>query len=527
MVWSRYAILMSGKTDSIKLNNIPGCLLGCTFVYSEVFKLNFSFTSLSFHSHAAANVPAVSHSRSSIFASRIEPCQILETESSFVLSLHSVCICPEDTANWEESKVSSIDCFILSTKDSRCSFDRILELLLYTPSLKRSTKFCSKLLQVFPSALWAIFGVIGLLSCACIVANPSEVSVLLDVDFMLHFLRVFQPILGWLILHQQRPLMVLAPPESRIESSMNSHPIIEKRLASCITKVGYAVSNGSGYAGLEVGSIRRIQGIGYGVLEFLGVGTTHGYTVSSLMDTVHCDGIHVEPSKIEAVMNWKIHGKNYTTHDLELGVVVFALKIWRHYLYGTKSIIYMDHKSLQHIFDQKELNMRQRRWIELFSDYDYEIHYHLGKANVVADALSRKERVKPRQVPLVGDTRTVIMNEAHYTRYSIHSGADKMYYDLRDMYWWPGMKKDIATHLVGMNDWSWRKTHPMYSLIFLSIHEDYKMEKLARLYIDEKALGTRLDISTAYHPQTNGQSERTIQTLEDMLRACVIDFAGV
>ncbi|GKC78066.1 putative reverse transcriptase domain-containing protein, partial [Tanacetum coccineum] len=94
----------------------------------------------------------------------------------------------------------------------------------------------------------------------------------------------------------------------------------------------------------------------------------------------------------------KIHEKNYTTHDLELGTVVFALKIWRHYLYRTKSVIYTDHKSLQHIFSQKELNMRQRRWIELFSDYDYEIHYHPGKANVVADTLSRKEREKPKRV---------------------------------------------------------------------------------------------------------------------------------
>ncbi|GKE40653.1 putative reverse transcriptase domain-containing protein [Tanacetum coccineum] len=97
----------------------------------------------------------------------------------------------------------------------------------------------------------------------------------------------------------------------------------------------------------------------------------------------------------------KIHEKNYTTYDLDLGAVVFALKTWRHYLYRTKSVFYTDHKSLQHIFNQKELNMRQRRWIELFSDYDCEIRYH----------------------------------------------PDKMYYDLRDLYWWPGMKKDIALYV--------------------------------------------------------------------------------
>ncbi|GJZ55783.1 putative reverse transcriptase domain-containing protein [Tanacetum coccineum] len=151
--------------------------------------------------------------------------------------------------------------------------------------------------------------------------------------------------------------------------------------------------------------------------------------VHFLGHVVNQNGIHVDPSKIEAVKNCKapttpvedfvvycdasnqelgyvlmqrgkviayasrqlkIHEKNYTTHDLELGAVVFALKTWRHYLYGTKSVIYTDHKILQHIFDQKELNMHQRRWIELFSDYECEIRYHPGKANVVADALSRK-----------------------------------------------------------------------------------------------------------------------------------------
>ncbi|GKC05009.1 putative transcription factor/ chromatin remodeling BED-type(Zn) family protein [Tanacetum coccineum] len=165
----------------------------------------------------------------------------------------------------------------------------------------------------------------------------------------------------------------------------------------------------------------------------------------------------------------KIHENNYTTHDLELGAVVFALKIWRHHLYGTKSVIYIDHKSIQHIFSQKELNMRQRRWIELFSYYDCEIRYHPGKANVVVDALSRKERVKPKRVRAMNMTLqssikdrilaaqkeasdkstglTLIIDEAHKSKYYVHPGADKMYYDLRDRYWWPRMKKDIVVYV--------------------------------------------------------------------------------
>ncbi|GJU29179.1 putative reverse transcriptase domain-containing protein [Tanacetum coccineum] len=122
---------------------------------------------------------------------------------------------------------------------------------------------------------------------------------------------------------------------------------------------------------------------------------------------VYCDAsglglgcVLMQRGKVIAYASWqlKIHEKNYTTYDLVLGAVVFALKIWRHYLYGTKSVIYTDHKSLQHIFSQKELNMRQGRLIELFSDYDCEIRYHPGKANVVDDALSRKERLKPKRV---------------------------------------------------------------------------------------------------------------------------------
>ncbi|GJR84084.1 putative reverse transcriptase domain-containing protein [Tanacetum coccineum] len=94
----------------------------------------------------------------------------------------------------------------------------------------------------------------------------------------------------------------------------------------------------------------------------------------------------------------KIYKKNYMTHDLELGAVVFSLKLWRHYLYGTKCMVLRDHKSLQHILNQKELNIRQRYWLELLSDYDCEIRYHPRKANVVADALSRKEREPPLRV---------------------------------------------------------------------------------------------------------------------------------
>ncbi|GJS87624.1 putative reverse transcriptase domain-containing protein [Tanacetum coccineum] len=214
--------------------------------------------------------------------------------------------------------------------------------------------------------------------------------------------------------------------------------------------------------------------------------------------------------------------------------------------------------------------MCQRRWIELFSDYECEIRYHPSKVNVVADALSRKERVKPRRVramamtiqfgmkemimaaqseafkqenvlaerlhgldqhmerkedgslyfmdriwvPLVGDVRMVILNEAHKSKYSVHPKADKIYYDLRDMYWWPGMKRDIAIYVSKCLTYAKVKAEHHQDFGFMATNLRFKIGSGIRsLWI---LLPNYLD----------GNSKRTIQTWEDMLRACVIDFGG-
>ncbi|KAK8714256.1 hypothetical protein V6N13_149449 [Hibiscus sabdariffa] len=362
----------------------------------------------------------------------------------------------------------------------------------------------------------------------------------------------------------------------------------------------------------------------------------------------------------------KVHEKNYPTHDIELAAVVFALKIWRHYLYGEKCIVYTDHKSLKYLMTQKELNLRQRRWLELLKDYDLSIEYHPGKANVVADALSRKVavelramfanlsitqdgglvaelQVKPTLIQLIrekqlcdkdiaahvqdiaegkptefrfrdegvlcfkerivvpddSELRRTILTEAHSSPFSMHPGSTKMYRDLKCEYYWVGLKKDVAEFVskcmvcqrvkaehqfpsgllqpLRIPEWKWEritmdfvtglpmtpsKKDSVWVIVdrftkcahFLPVHTTYTFDKLAELYIrdivrlhgvpksivsdrDPKftsrfweslhtALVSRLNFSTSYHPQSDGQSERVIQVLEDMLRCCIIDFQG-
>nr|GEW62372.1 putative reverse transcriptase domain-containing protein [Tanacetum cinerariifolium] len=204
---------------------------------------------------------------------------------------------------------------------------------------------------------------------------------------------------------------------------------------------------------------------------------------------VYCDASHKGLGDVlmqrEKVISYasrqlKVYEQNYTSHDLELGSIVFALKIWRHYLNGTKCSVFTDHKSLQHILDQKKLNMRQRRWLELLSDYNCDIRYHSGKANKNTRSSDRspeiknlekedvggmirkdisKEKLEPHAdgtlclndrswLPSYGDLRSVIMHEAHKLKYSVHPDSDKMYQDMKKLYWWPNMKANITTYVI-------------------------------------------------------------------------------
>ncbi|GJX22249.1 putative reverse transcriptase domain-containing protein [Tanacetum coccineum] len=284
---------------------------------------------------------------------------------------------------------------------------------------------------------------------------------------------------------------------------------------------------------------------------------------------INGNGIHVDPSKIEAVKNWKaprtpIECKTFDWgEEQELSFQTLKDKLCNAPVLALPDgpedfVVYCDASG------QKELNMRQRRWIELFSDYDCEIRYHPGKANVVADALSRKERVKPTRVRAMNmtlqsnikDRISAAQKEAVKAEHQMLSGLLQQHEI--PVWKWEGIAMDFVTKLPWTSsghDTVWvivdRLTKSAY---FLPMREDYKMDKLARLYLNEivsrhgmsisiisdhdsrftsrfwqsmqEALGTRLDMSTAYHPQINGKSELIILTLEDMLRACVLDFGG-
>nr|GEY53368.1 hypothetical protein [Tanacetum cinerariifolium] len=296
------------------------------------------------------------------------------------------------------------------------------------------------------------------------------------------------------------------------------------------------------------------------------------------------EGIHVDHAKIEAIKEW---ASPKTPTEIRQFSMKFdwgekeeaAFQLLKQKLCsapilalpeGSENfVVYCDasHKGLGTVLMQKEkviayasrqlkkeLNMRQQRWLELLSDYDCKIRYYPGKANVVADALSRKERSN--------DLRALIMHELHESKYSSHPGSNKMFQDLKKLYWWPNMKAEIATYVgkcltcaktTAGQDTIWVIVDRLTkSAHFLPMREDDKLEKLTRQYLKEvdskhgvpvsiisdrdgkftshflkslnKALGSRLDMSIAYHPETDVQSERTIQKLKDMLRACVLDF---
>nr|GEU79845.1 putative reverse transcriptase domain-containing protein [Tanacetum cinerariifolium] len=265
----------------------------------------------------------------------------------------------------------------------------------------------------------------------------------------------------------------------------------------------------------------------------------------------------------------KIYEKNYTTHDLELEAVVFALKMWRHYFYGMKCVVFTDHKSLQHILDQKELNTRQRRLLELLSDYDCEIRYHPRKANMVAAEARKGKNYGTKD--LYGLIKKL---EPRVDSTLCLRNRNKMYQDLKKLYWWSNMKVKIATyasecltcakikvecqkpsgllvqHVISMRKWEniimdfvtkLPKTSTRQDIIwvivdrltksahFPQMRENKSMEKLTRQYLKEVVMRHGVPDSIisdrdAYHPQTNVQSERTIQTLKEMLRACVMDI---
>nr|GEV83889.1 putative reverse transcriptase domain-containing protein [Tanacetum cinerariifolium] len=290
-----------------------------------------------------------------------------------------------------------------------------------------------------------------------------------------------------------------------------------------------------------------------------------------------------DPAKIEAIRNWAAPMIPTEVRQF-LRLAGYYRRFIKVLLEGTKDFMVYCDASLKGFravlmqWEKKELNMRQQRWIELLSAYDCGIRYHPGKGNVMADTLSRKERIKPLHVRALvmtvhnnlpkqildaqkeamkrknvraeklgrfikqifmfrpdetrcfgkrvwllrfGRLTNLVMHELYKSKYSIHPGSDKMYQDLKQLYWWPNMKADIATYVIKCLTCAKVKAeHQRPHGVPISIISDRDSNFTSRFWRSlQKALGTNLDMSTAYHPQTNGQSKRTIQTLEDMLCA--------
>nr|GEV39917.1 putative reverse transcriptase domain-containing protein [Tanacetum cinerariifolium] len=245
-----------------------------------------------------------------------------------------------------------------------------------------------------------------------------------------------------------------------------------------------------------------------------------------LRHVINGDGIHVDPSKIEAVKNWK--APLTPSEDKLCNAPILSLPdepedfmvYCDAYGLGLGCVLMQKGKVITYTSSQKELNMRQHHWIELFSDYDCEIRYHPGKANVVVDALSRKEKVKPKRVRAMNMTlRSSIKDRILAAQ---KEASDKS----------TGLQKGLDEMVELRNDGAllarlYRSEIVARHGVPISIISDRDSRFTSRFWQSmQEALETRLDMSTAYHPQTDGQSERTIQTLEDMLSACVLDFRG-
>ncbi|KAA3473636.1 DNA/RNA polymerases superfamily protein [Gossypium australe] len=243
----------------------------------------------------------------------------------------------------------------------------------------------------------------------------------------------------------------------------------------------------------------------------------------------------------------KSHEKNYPTHDLELVAIIFALKIWRHCLYCEKCRIFTDHKSLKYLMDQKDLNLRQRRWLELLKDYELVIDYHPRKANVVADALSRKSlyalRVMSTSLSLFDDgailakiyvSRDVklirkVLLEAHNDYLSVkaeHQVPSGLLQPVMVPEWkWDPVTMDFVTGLAmtpKKKDVVWVVVDRlMKATLFIPVCVDYSLDKLAELYVGEIVGLHGVPVSII-----SDRDPRVIQILEDMLRCCVLEFEG-